>query len=146
MHTGTARTTVVLLLALTCLGTARQASAELVFFSADRVLSVKGHRFDGDSIIVSLRNGGEMTFDRALVAKITPDEVPYDEPAAMAESIQAMPAAQLVESPIYDPLIARASTQYGVDVRLVKALIQVESAYRARARSPKSTRTESAPS
>ena len=37
----------------------------------------------------------------------------------------------------YDELIARASARHGVDARLVRAVIQVESAYRAQAKSRK---------
>jgi hypothetical protein len=37
----------------------------------------------------------------------------------------------------YDPIIERASAAHGVDARLVRALIQVESHYESRARSPR---------
>src|SRR4051812_22325711 len=67
LHSCTVRKLIVLLLALMFLSLARQASAELIFFSADRSMSVKGHRFDGDTIIVTLRGGGEMTFDKSLI-------------------------------------------------------------------------------
>lgn len=81
MHSCASRKLIAFLLALMFLAGARQASAELIFFAADRSMSVKARRFGGDSVIVSLRSGGEMTFDRALIARIAPDEVPYDEPA-----------------------------------------------------------------
>ena len=80
MHSCTVRKIIVFVLALMFLAAARQASAELIFFASDRSMSVKSHRFEGDSVIVSLRGGGEMTFDRALITRIAPDEVPYDEP------------------------------------------------------------------
>jgi soluble lytic murein transglycosylase-like protein len=99
-------------------------------------MSVKSHRFEGDSIIVTLRSGGEMTFDRALIASIAPDEVPYDEPPALAEATAEGPA-QAMSATAYDPIIQNASIRYGVDPRLVKAVIQVESAYQPRARSAK---------
>jgi soluble lytic murein transglycosylase-like protein len=43
----------------------------------------------------------------------------------------------LVEQTPYDPLIESASDRHGVPVRLLKALIQVESAFQPRARSHK---------
>ena len=43
-------------------------------------MSVKGHRVEGDSIILTLRNGGEVTCDKSLIEKIVSDEVPYPEP------------------------------------------------------------------
>jgi soluble lytic murein transglycosylase-like protein len=132
----TARKIVVVLLALMFLAVARQSSAELIFFAGGRTMSVTSHRFEGDSVIVSLRGGGEMTFNRVLLVDITPDEVAYDEPAAPADgSLTA--SGLLMDSTAYDPIIEHASTQHGVDARLVRAVIQVESGYQPRALSPK---------
>ena len=55
-------------------------SAELVYLKSGRTLSVRSHRVDGESIVLTFRAGGEMTCDRALVDKIEPDEIPYPEP------------------------------------------------------------------
>jgi len=126
---------VVLALAVLSSLNVRQAFAELIFFSGDRSMSVKSHRFEGDQIIVSLRNGGEMTFDRGLVTAIRPDEVPYDEPAAQ-QTIRAA-GERLIDNTVYEPLIKMASAAHNVDARLVKAVIQAESAYQPRARSRK---------
>ena len=62
------------LVALIVLVTATPASAELIFFSGERSMSVARHRFEDDRVIVTLRGGGEMSFDRSLVARITADE------------------------------------------------------------------------
>ena len=139
MHTCTFRKLLVLLLALMFLTAARQASAELIFFGGNRSMSVKSHRIEGDHIIVSLRGGGEMTFDRTLIEKIGPDEIPYDEPLApsLARIDGEGAPAHLIEHTEYEPLIEQASTRHGVDARVVKAVIQTESAYQPRARSPK---------
>jgi soluble lytic murein transglycosylase-like protein len=136
MHCCSLRKIVVILLALMFLAAAaRQASAELLFFPGNRTMSVKSHRFEGDQIIVVLRGGGEMTFDRGVIVRIAPDEVAYDEPAPVAPVAQ--PAPRLIENTEYEPLIQRADTAHGVDPRLVKAVIQAESAYQPGARSPK---------
>jgi soluble lytic murein transglycosylase-like protein len=128
------------LFALLAIAIATPASAELIFFSEHRSMSVASHRFEGDRVIVSLRGGGEMSFDRALIAKIAPDEVPYPE-ADTAETSQATMAADtgrgLAGSTTYDPIIESAATRHDVDARIVKAVIQVESAFQPRARSPK---------
>ena len=50
---------------------AQTASAELVFFSTGRFLSVKSHRIDGDSLVLNLRNGGGM---RSMIDKSTSPE------------------------------------------------------------------------
>jgi soluble lytic murein transglycosylase-like protein len=83
-----------------------------------------------------------MTLDSARVAKILPDEVAYPEPPQAAiegpdssENIDDGP--RLVEKTAFDSIIEHASTQHGVDPRLVKAVIQVESGFQSRARSPK---------
>ena len=136
MHSCTLRKIVVVVLALMFLAAARQASAELIFFASDRSMSVKAHRFEGDSIIVTLRSGGEMTFDRSLITKIGPDEVPYDEPATLAaEAAGVDEPAQIIGTTTYDTIIKTASARHGVRAELVKAVIQVESAYQPRARS-----------
>jgi soluble lytic murein transglycosylase-like protein len=125
--------------ALIALAMATPASAELIFFSESRSMSVKSHRFEGDRIIVSLRGGGEMTFDRSVVLKIAPDEVPYPEETQAAAVDVIVPEATgvLIGKTVYDPIIESASDRNGVPARLVKALIQVESAFQPRARSHK---------
>jgi hypothetical protein len=127
------------------LAVATPASAELLFFSDTESISIAGHRVEGDRIIVTLRSGGEMTLDSARVAKILPDEVAYPEPQAEAQGVggglpivgQDGPVLTLVEKTAFDPIIEHASTQHGVDARLVKAVIQVESGFQSRARSAK---------
>lgn len=128
------------LFALIALAIATPASAELIFFSEQRSMSVASHRFEGDRVIVALRGGGEMSFDRALITKIAPDEVPYTEDATADTKEAALPVAAsrgLAGRTAYDPIIESAATKHDVDARIVKAVIQVESAFQPRARSPK---------
>jgi hypothetical protein len=117
------------------------ASAEIVFLSSGKTLSVKGHRIDGDSVVLLLRSGGEVTCDKTLIEKIVADEVPHEElvtpqPAAVATSGRA-PAVEagVLEQTPYGAIIAAVSQAHGVDPMLVRALIQVESNYRPRAKS-----------
>jgi soluble lytic murein transglycosylase-like protein len=119
---------------------ATPASAELIFFSEDRSMSVASHRFEGDRMVVTLRGGGEMTFDRSVITKIAPDEIPYrDETIAAADEgdVSITPSRALVQNTAYDPIIEQASDKHGVDARIIKAVIQVESAFQPRARSSK---------
>lgn len=125
---------------------ASPAYAELVFFASGRSLSVKGHRAEGSSLVLALRGGGEIVCDASLIARIEPDEVPYPEPelgpkpdiATDRDSGGSLGlAADLRSDARYEPIIARVSAQHGVDAALVRAVIQVESAYRSRARSQK---------
>lgn len=114
------------------------AQAEIVVLTSGRTLSVKSHRLDGESIVLTLRGGGDVTCDRALVDKILPDEVPYPEPQeAAGEADTSEQSADSLTSTPYGEIIASISEANGVNPMLVRALIQVESGYRARARSPR---------
>jgi hypothetical protein len=111
---------------------ASPASAELVFFGEGRNLSIKGHREEGDSVVLLLRAGGEIVCDRSVIARIEPDEVPYPEPKA------DVPVVVTAASPApYADLVDEVAARHGVNPRLVNAMIRVESGYRADARSRK---------
>ena len=69
---------------------------------------------------------------REMVKSIAPDEVPYPEPA-----VQETATSEPLASVPFSDLIDAAAARHGVDVRLVRAVVQVESAYRANARSKK---------
>lgn len=114
------------------------ARAEIVVLTSGRTLSVKSHRLDGESFVLTLRGGGEVTCDKTLIEKILPDEVPYPEPetAAEAPDDQAEAGSALRATP-YGEIIAAMSEAHGVNPMLVRALIQVESGYRPKARSRK---------
>src|SRR6266852_2876399 len=60
------------------------ASAEIVFMSSGRTVSVKNHTNVGDSVVLTLRSGGEVTLDKTLIEKIEADEVPHPDPAPPA--------------------------------------------------------------
>src|SRR3954465_10173712 len=124
---------------LAALGLARSARAEIVFLTSNRTLSIKSHRVEGESIILTLRNGGEVTCDKSLIAKIVSAEVPYPEPSAVVEQAleQAAPSGGLLETTPYGEIISAVSEAQGVDPLLVRALIQVESNYPPRAKSPR---------
>jgi soluble lytic murein transglycosylase-like protein len=108
------------------------ASAELVFFASGRTLSVKGHRIEGDSIVLFLREGGEVVWDAAQIARIAPDEVPHPDPAVAGDG-----AAGALSFAPFAEIIDRTAAVHRVDPTLVRAMIQVESAYRPEARSRK---------
>jgi hypothetical protein len=106
-------------------------AAELVFLSTGRSLNVRSHRIDGEQIVLTLRGGGEITCEASLIERIAPDEVAYPEPEPPA--VEAAPLASVP----YGELIDQAAGRQGVDPRLVRAVIQVESGYQAAARSRK---------
>jgi soluble lytic murein transglycosylase-like protein len=110
--------------------TAGLCSAEIVFFTSGRTLNVKSHRLEGESIVLTLRSGGEITCAAAHIERIGPDEIPYPEPETSEPSSRIEPVP-------YGELIDQAATREGLDPKLVHAVIRVESSYRPNARSPK---------
>jgi hypothetical protein len=132
---------VIAAVAVMCVGGwVRPASAELVTFSTGRTMSIKAHREDGASLVFTLRAGGEMVVDAALVTSIGPDEVPWPEPVeaqAAVASFSSLPSPGLSIDTRFDPIIRKMAAEKGVDASLVRAVIQVESAYEPRARSTK---------
>jgi soluble lytic murein transglycosylase-like protein len=121
---------------------AGEARAEIIVLTSGRTLTVRGHQIKGDAIVLMLRGGGDITCDRSLVAKILQDEVPHPEPTPAADpkggsDQQAPDATSLLQATPYGEIIAAMSEAHGVDPLLVRALIQVESNYKPRARSPK---------
>ena len=128
-------------MACVLLATAASARAEIIVLTSGRTINVKSHRAQGETVILTLRTGGEVTCDKSLIEKILADEVPYPEPsAALAQATeprQAPDQGTLLRSTPYGEIIAAMSEAHGVDPLLVRALIQVESNYKPAARSRK---------
>jgi Transglycosylase SLT domain len=112
-----------------------EARAEIVFFNTGRTLSIKDHRAEDDKLVLTMRGGGEIICDPSVIDRILPDEVPYPEPEA------EKPVLLVEQTPLpgvkYGEIIEKISAEQGVSANLVRAVIQVESAYHERARSPK---------
>ena len=136
------QTSAILLAACAVLGSSVPARADLVFFASGRSMSVKSYRTEGSSLVLMLRAGGEIVCDAASIARITPDEVPYPEPEPEPErepAAESAGAVQLSDLPLvpYGAIIDKVAKEQNVDAKLVRAVIQVESAYNERARSKK---------
>jgi soluble lytic murein transglycosylase-like protein len=129
-------------IALSLLGVATPVRAELVFFASGRTLNVKSHRSEGASLVLTLRSGGEVICEPGLIMRIAPDEAPYPEPPEEIR-LKADPTMTVRDDggsrlqPDLEALIDRVSAREGVDAKLVRAVIEVESGYRTLARSPK---------
>jgi len=112
------------------------ARAELAFFANGHSLSVKEHHLDGDSLVLTLRAGGQIVCEPSMIARFAPDEVPYPEPEEVGLKADTTPATPAAPTQ-YDAIIEKLAAQQGVDSRLVHAMIGVESAYKNTARSRK---------
>jgi hypothetical protein len=127
------------------LACATPARADLVVLSSGRVISAAKVVLTADTATITLRGGGDVTCDRTLIVRVDPDEVPWIDANAAADSASKAgetPAApRPVEIPAaYKSMITRLAEVHGVDARLIHAVISVESAYRPRARSRKGAR------
>ena len=107
-------------------------SAELVHFSSGRVMSVVDHRVEGDTIVLSLKGGGEVACDASLIAWIELDPGPGP---PLAQNPEPVPKRPVPARP-YAELVQNASARHGVDPMLLHAMIEVESGYRSDATSP----------
>ena len=94
-------------------------------------MAVSGHVFEGSRVVLYLPNGGEIVFDRSLIVRIVPDPAPAPPVQAVVELPPPLPARPFAE------IIDAVSLRYAVNPALVYAVIEVESAYRPAARSPK---------
>ncbi len=114
--------------------TATPARAELAFFANGRHLSVASHRIENGSLVLQLRGGGEMVCEPSAIARFAPDEVPYPEPVGVVAEVERA----LADAPApFATLIDEAASAHGVPAALVRAVIQAESGFDERARSPK---------
>lgn len=127
---------------------ASEARADIVVFKTGRTMSVQSYRVDGDRAMLVLRDGGEASFSAALVERVDPDEVPYPVaavanaagPVTPVEPPFTGPSDEVLAARPFAGLISSVAQSEGVPVRLVHALVEVESNYQARARSPKGAR------
>lgn len=117
------------------LASVSQINAEMIFFANGRTMSVKDYRIAGDTITVTLRHGGEASFDRAIVAHIAPDEVPEPEAAVVETGISTTTSFKPLDARPFADLIETVALKHGIDPALVHAVVQAESNYRPAARS-----------
>ena len=68
-------------------------------------MSIESHRVDGDTVVMQMRGGGEMTMNGSLIASIEPDEVPHPAPAPVLAEADVPPP---LGSPLCDGLVKPA--------------------------------------
>jgi hypothetical protein len=135
------RTILAAIVTVAALAGAVPARAEIVFFSTGRTMSIRGHELRDGQVVLKLREGGEVIAPASVIARFEPDEVPYPEPVVVARPVPVpssdWQAMLRPEQQRYNSIIDRVAAEQGVDPRLVHAVIEVESNYQERARSPK---------
>ena len=109
------------------------ARAEIVYLASGRTMSVRSHRVEGDTLVLALRGGGEIARSPGVVGRIVPYSVPYPDPAAEASAL----ASEVQGGVPFWTVIEEAAGVWGVAPDLVRAVIEVESAFEPRAVSAK---------
>ena len=113
-----------------------QINAEVIVFANGRTMSIKDHQVVGDTVTVTLRQGGEATFATALISHIIPSEIVDGVlVTAVAEVEAAAPARDALEGRPFAELIETVARDHGIDPALVHAVVEAESNYRPRATS-----------
>jgi soluble lytic murein transglycosylase-like protein len=128
--------------ALLCaMGCAPHAAADVVFLSSGRTLTVRSANVLDGWMRLVLPDGGEITCAPGLVLAVVPDEPPAEAPAMPGAGpvVVEPPATASDEVPFAD-LVEPLAAAHRVDAGLVRAVIQVESGYRPRARSRRGAR------
>jgi soluble lytic murein transglycosylase-like protein len=99
------------------------ASADIALLANGSTLKVSARRAEGDTLLLTLKGGGEVGVAAAMVRGFVPDEV-LDEigPAAAGD---------------LERLAGEAARRHGLDPALVRAVVAVESGFQPEAVSPK---------
>jgi soluble lytic murein transglycosylase-like protein len=108
------------------------ARAEIAVLSNGTTFKISSYRVEGESVVLALKEGGEVGAPAALVMGFVPDEVIEEIAAAVSEAAAAEPGGGDVRS-----LAIAAARRHGLDPDLVLAVVAVESAFRPDAVSPK---------
>ena len=101
------------------------AWADIAVLANGTTFKVSATREDGETVWLSLREGGEVGVPASFLRGLVPDEV-----------IEEVEAAAIYTSDL-ERLAAETASKHGVDPKLVLAVIAVESAFQPRAVSPK---------
>jgi soluble lytic murein transglycosylase-like protein len=109
---------------------ASPARADIVRLSNGRTMTVEMARFEGETVVLVMRGGGEIKTARELVAELLPDEVPFARTVAI-EALAASPAAAAapLSTDAIRALVSRIAERVGLDSKLAQAIVRVESNY-----------------
>ena len=107
------------------------AAADLVHLKSGRTLSVESWTIEGGTAVLVFRDGGRMEAPESLIDEVLPDEYPRAMPKA-EETRRSSGAGGDLQA-----LVDALAVRYGVDAKLARAVVRVESDFEPRAVSPK---------
>jgi soluble lytic murein transglycosylase-like protein len=115
-----------------CLAFPAIARADLVHLTNGKVISVESWQLKGETVVLVLRDGGQMEAPEALIAEVLPDEYPHTKPVTLSASLTKPARPDELHA-----MIDEVATRYGIDVKLAQAVVKVESNYQPHAVSAK---------
>jgi soluble lytic murein transglycosylase-like protein len=107
------------------------ARGEIAVLSSSKILYIDGYHREDETVTMYLTGGGEVTVSSDVVMNIVPNEI-VSEGESNLSRLPLLPQLNAVISP--------AAERYGLDPRLVAAVIMVESSGDAKAVSRKGAR------
>jgi soluble lytic murein transglycosylase-like protein len=112
------------------LGLARPASAELVRFASGSLMSVATYQVEGDTAVMTLRDGSELRLPKASIAEVLEDEVYHPKPGDKpVETDLTLPAPLGWTRAQLQSKVDEMADLVGVDRKLAHAVVLVESNY-----------------
>ena len=111
--------------------------SETVHFSSGDTLEIAGHNNSGDTVNLILLNGDTVNFSIEIIDHIESTVAPQNPPPTIQTIIPQDFQAEALSQKPFATLIRDAAHRHGVADNLLHAVIQVESAYRPNAQSPR---------
>jgi len=118
--------TAPILAAAFVLGVPAAVRADIALLVNGTTLKVSARRVEGDTVVLVLKEGGEVGLPAAMVRGIVPDEI--------IEEIRPAAASTPID---LERLAAEAARRHGLDPALVRAVVAVESGFQPQAVSPR---------
>lgn len=112
--------------------TAGRLEAELVVLTTGEMLKVESHKVVGDKLEVELPFGGRMTIDLSIVDRVLDDEVTLEAEAfgdVLADVEIGFRADQPVPTTPFGETIHALGQRFGLNPRLIAAVVRAESAF-----------------
>lgn len=118
-------------------------AAELVITVTGDVIKVASWRLEGERFHLELPEGGRLELPLLRVERIVDDEIPLESPPALEPAprfaLHFRAGEDVADAP-FAALILRTAREQDLNPRLLRAMIEVESAFRIDAVSPKGAR------
>jgi hypothetical protein len=112
------------------LGVPARAAAELVQFTSGAILSVAAYQTDGETAVLSLRDGGELRLPKTSIAQVFDDEVYHPKAGAKPiETVLTLPAPLGWTRAELQATVDKIADLVGVDRKLAHAVVVTESNY-----------------